>query len=73
MNNVKESRIYNIKGLNLINQLPCTDDIDFYYNILKYYQIETLLFLKEKKYLTASIVAQDKYLFIDSIQKSIQR
>lgn len=69
MNNVKESRIYNIKGLNLINQLPCTDEIDFYHNILKYYQIETLLFLKEKKYLTASIVAQDKYLFIDSIQK----
>lgn len=69
INDIKESRINNAKGFKLIHQLPCRDDISFYHNVLKYYQIETLLLLKENNYLKASKVAQEKYLYIDSIQK----
>jgi CHAT domain-containing protein len=69
INDIKESSVYNAKGFKLIYKLPCRDDIAFYSNLLKYYQIEILLLLKENNYLKASKVAQVEYLYIDSIQK----
>jgi len=66
----KKAENINANGLKLINELKDNKNISFYHLVLRYYLIETNLYLKKNNHIKASVIALNQMNYIDSIQKN---
>ncbi|MFN6072110.1 MAG: tetratricopeptide repeat protein, partial [Bacteroidota bacterium] len=68
LDEIGKSRYINNLAFKLINELSIKNDIHYYRNLLKYEFLEIQCFLKGKNASIASIKANEKYQWIDSMQ-----
>lgn len=71
LNEIKASRYIKNQAIELIHLLPVKNDIHYFQNRLHYELIEIQILLKENKHLMASKMANNIYLWIDSLQSAV--